>query len=78
MKWHDLSSAESGADPDLPAPLLAIAAPLLGLGYFLLLPFVGFTSCLLVGGRRLGLILAAAGRNARRGMLGTQQGWSRK
>ena len=45
-----------------PAIVLMVVGPLLGLLYFLSLPFVGLTSCLLAGGLRAGRGIAARRR----------------
>ena len=37
---------------DVPVPILAIAGILLGLGYIIVLPFVGLVSFILLGGYR--------------------------
>ena len=37
---------------DVPMPILTIVEPLLGLGYIIVLPFIGFVSFILLGGYR--------------------------
>ena len=43
---------------DVPLPILSIAGPLLGLGYIILLPFIGLVSFILLGGYRVKQSLA--------------------
>jgi len=44
---------------DVPAVILAIVGPLLGLAYILFFPVVGLASCILAGCYRVGRSLAA-------------------